>query len=133
MGAEMNHWYPQLYAGTTPVEPDRLPEEGYHLTEDLVDHAVDWVRTQQSLTPDRPFFTYLALGATHAPFHVATEWIERYEGRFDARLGRHARGDPRAPEAARHRRRPTPSWRRGPTGCRTGTSSTRTPSAWPSG
>ena len=84
MGAEMNHWYPQLYAGTTPVEPDRLPEEGYHLTEDLVDHAVDWVRTQQSLTPERPFFTYLALGATHAPFHVATEWIERYEGRFDA-------------------------------------------------
>ncbi len=83
MGAEMNHWYPQLYAGTTPVEPDRLPEEGYHLTEDLVDHAVDWVRTQQSLTPYRPFFTYLALGATHAPFHVATEWIERYEGRFD--------------------------------------------------
>ena len=39
MGAEMNHWYPQLYAGTTPVEPDRLPEDGYHLTEDLVDHA----------------------------------------------------------------------------------------------
>ena len=83
MGAEMNHWYPQLYAGTTPVEPDRLPEEGYHLTEDLVDHAVDWVRTQQSLTPYRPFFTYLALGATHAPFHVAEEWIQRYEGSFD--------------------------------------------------
>src|SRR4051794_29486316 len=83
MGAEMNHWYPQLYAGTTPVEPDRLPEEGYHLTEDLVEHAVDWVRTQQSLTPYRPFFTYLALGATHAPFHVAEEWIQRYEGSFD--------------------------------------------------
>ncbi|WP_198412307.1 arylsulfatase [Nocardioides mangrovicus] len=84
MGAEMNHWYPQLYTGTTPVEPDRLPEEGYHLTEDLVDHAVDWVRTQQSLTPDRPFFAYLALGATHAPFHVAQEWVDRYAGRFDA-------------------------------------------------
>ncbi len=42
-----------------------------------------WVRTQQSLTPERPFFTYVALGATHAPLHVATEWIERYEGRFD--------------------------------------------------
>ena len=83
MGAEMNHWYPQPYSGTTPVEPDRLPEEGYHLTEDLVDHAVDWVRTQQSLTPYRPFFTYLALGATHAPFHVADEWIQRYEGSFD--------------------------------------------------
>jgi arylsulfatase len=84
MGAEMNHWYPQLYDGTSPVEPDRLPEEGYHLSEDLVDHAVDWVGAQRSLTPDKPFFCYLALGATHAPFHVAPEWIERYRGRFDA-------------------------------------------------
>jgi arylsulfatase A-like enzyme len=83
MGAEMNHWYPQLYDGTTPVEPDRLPEDGYHLTEDLVDHAVDWVTAQQELTPDKPFFCYLALGATHAPFHVAPEWIERYAGAFD--------------------------------------------------
>jgi arylsulfatase len=83
MGAEMNHWYPQLYDGTSPVEPDRLPEDGYHLTEDLVDHAVDWVTATQELTPDRPFFCYLALGATHAPFHVAPEWIERYAGAFD--------------------------------------------------
>ena len=83
MGAEMNHWYPQLYDGTTPVEPDRLPEDGYHLTEDLVDHAVDWVTAQHELTPDKPFLCYLALGATHAPFHVAPEWIERYAGAFD--------------------------------------------------
>ena len=83
MGAEMNHWYPQLYDGTTPVEPDRLPEDGYHLTEDLVDHAVDWVRTQQTLTPDKPFLTYLALGATHAPFHVPRAWQDRYAGAFD--------------------------------------------------
>ncbi|MDX6299086.1 MAG: hypothetical protein QOF53_300, partial [Nocardioidaceae bacterium] len=84
MGAEMNHWYPQLYDGTTPVEPTRLPEDGYHLTEDLVDHAVDWVCTQHTLTPDKPFFAYLALGATHAPFHVAPSWRDRYAGRFDA-------------------------------------------------
>ncbi len=83
MGAEMNHWYPQLYDGTTPVEPDRLPEDGYHLTEDLVDHAVDWVTAQHELTPDKPFLCYLALGATHAPFHVAPEWIDRYAGAFD--------------------------------------------------
>jgi arylsulfatase A-like enzyme len=83
MGAEMNHWYPQLYDGTTPVEPERLPEDGYHLTEDLVDHAVDWVRLQQTLSPDKPFFAYLATGATHAPFHVPREWIERNAGRFD--------------------------------------------------
>ena len=83
MGAEMNHWYPQLYDGTTPVEPDRSPADGYHLTEDLVDHAVDWVRTQQELRPDRPFFSYLALGATHAPFHVPPAWRDSYRGRFD--------------------------------------------------
>lgn len=83
MGAEMNHWYPQLFQGTTPVEPDRRPEDGYHLSEDLVDHAVDWVTTQHAITPDRPFFAYLALGATHAPFHVAPEWREKYRGRFD--------------------------------------------------
>jgi arylsulfatase len=84
MGAEMNHWYPQLYDGTTPVEPERLPEDGYHLTEDLVDRAVQWVSTQQALTPDKPFFCYLALGATHAPFHVGQEWIDKYAGRFDS-------------------------------------------------
>ncbi|RJQ77368.1 arylsulfatase [Amycolatopsis panacis] len=83
MGAEMNHWYPQLYQGTTPIEPDRRPEDGYHLSEDLVDHAIDWVRTQRTLTPERPFFTYLALGAGHAPLHVGEEWQEKYRGRFD--------------------------------------------------
>ncbi len=84
MGAEMNHWYPQLYRGTSPVEPDLLPEDGYHLSEDLVDHAIEWVTTQQALTPDRPFFTYLAFGATHAPFHVAARWRDTYAGRFDS-------------------------------------------------
>ena len=83
MGAEMNHWYPQLYDGTTPVEPTRLPEDGYHLTEDLVDRATQWVSTQQAVTPDKPFFCYLALGATHAPFHVGQTWIDKYAGRFD--------------------------------------------------
>ncbi len=83
MGAEMNHWYPLLYQGTTPVEPTRRPEEGYHLSEDLCDHAIQWVRTQRTLTPDRPFFTYLAFGASHAPLHVAPEWQEKYRGRFD--------------------------------------------------
>jgi arylsulfatase A-like enzyme len=81
MGAEMNHWSPLLYEGTTPVEPVRRP--GYHLSEDLVDHAVDWVGTQRTLTPDRPFFTYLAFGASHAPLHVAPEWPRRYRGEFD--------------------------------------------------
>ena len=83
MGAEMNHWYPQLFRGTNPVEPDRRPEQGYHLSEDLAGHAIDWVRTQRALTPDRPFFTYLAFGASHAPLHVAPQWRDRYRGQFD--------------------------------------------------
>ncbi|MBZ5737742.1 sulfatase-like hydrolase/transferase [Nocardioides mangrovi] len=83
MGAEMNHWYPQLYQGRYAVEPDRLPEDGYHLSEDLVEKAISWIENQQAITPERPFFTYVAFGATHAPFHVAPEWRDRYAGRFD--------------------------------------------------
>ncbi|GAA1761316.1 arylsulfatase [Kocuria aegyptia] len=83
MGAEMNHWYPQLFDGTTPIEPTRRPEEGYHLSEDLVDRAIDWVNTQKTLTPDKPFFTYIAFGATHGPFHVGQDWKQKYRGRFD--------------------------------------------------
>ena len=83
IGGETNQYAPALYDGTTPVEPDRAPEEGYHLTEDLADHAIDWVRQQRSLMPDKPFFIYFAPGATHAPHHVPAEWSARYKGRFD--------------------------------------------------
>jgi arylsulfatase A-like enzyme len=82
IGGEDNQWYPSLYEGTTPVEPPKTPEEGYHLTEDLADNAINWVRTQRALAPDKPFFMYFAPGATHAPHHVPKEWIERYEGKF---------------------------------------------------
>ena len=82
IGGEDNQWYPSLYEGTTPVEPPRTPDEGYHLTEDLADHAIGWVRTQKALAPDEPFFMYFAPGATHAPHHVPREWIDRYRGRF---------------------------------------------------
>ncbi len=82
IGGEDNQWYPALYEGTTPVEPPKTPEEGYHLTEDLADHAVNWVRTQKALMPDKPFFMYFAPGATHAPHHVPKEWIEKYKGKF---------------------------------------------------
>ncbi|MFT2818242.1 arylsulfatase [Leifsonia sp. A12D58] len=83
VGAETNQWYPALYEGTTPVEPPKTPEEGYHLTEDLTDHAVDWLHQQKSLMPDKPIFMYYAPGATHAPHHVAPEWSSKYKGAFD--------------------------------------------------
>jgi len=82
IGGENNQWEPALYEGTTPVEPPRTAEEGYHLTEDLADRAISWIRTQKALMPDKPFFAYFAPGATHAPHHVPQEWADRYAGRF---------------------------------------------------
>ncbi len=81
--AETNQYYPAIYEGTTPVEPDRTPEEGYHFTADLTRKAIQWVRQQKSLMPDKPFFMYFAPGATHAPHHVPKEWADRYKGKFD--------------------------------------------------
>jgi arylsulfatase A-like enzyme len=83
IGGETNQYSPALYEGTTPVEPDKTPEEGYHLTEDIADRAIGWIRQQKALMPDKPFFTYFAPGATHAPHHVPAEWSAKYKGRFD--------------------------------------------------
>ena len=83
IGGEAHQYFPALYEGTTPVEPDRTPEQGYHLMGDMTDKAIGWVRRQKSLMPDKPFFAYFAPGATHAPHHVPPEWIDRYAGRFD--------------------------------------------------
>ena len=82
IGGENNQWDPALYEGTTPVEPPATPEQGYHLTEDLADHAISWVQAQKALMPDKPFFVYFAPGATHAPHHVPNEWVEKYKGKF---------------------------------------------------
>ena len=82
IGGENNQYYPALYDGTTPVEPERSPAEGYHLTEDLTDQAIDWIRTQKALAPEKPFFVYFAPGATHAPHHVPLEWADKYAGQF---------------------------------------------------
>ncbi|HJY33139.1 MAG TPA: arylsulfatase [Actinomycetota bacterium] len=83
IGGETNQYAPAIYDGTVPVEPDRTPEEGYHFTEDMTDHAIDWVRQQKALMRDKPFFVYFAPGATHAPHHVPIEWSDKYRGAFD--------------------------------------------------
>lgn len=83
IGGENNQYDPALYEGTTPIEPPATEEEGYHLTEDLADKAISWIRQQKALMPNRPFFTYFAPGATHAPHHVPKEWADKYAGRFD--------------------------------------------------
>jgi arylsulfatase A-like enzyme len=84
VGGETNQWYPALYRDTVPIDPPALPDEGYHLTEDMADQAIRWVKEQKALAPDQPFFVYFAPGATHAPHHVAPEWSAKYKGRFDA-------------------------------------------------
>ncbi|HTV47702.1 MAG TPA: arylsulfatase [Phycisphaerae bacterium] len=83
VGGETNQWYPALYEGTTPVEPEKTPEEGYHLNDDLATRATKWIRQQKALMADKPFFVYFAPGATHAPHHVPKEWIAKYKGKFD--------------------------------------------------
>jgi arylsulfatase A-like enzyme len=83
IGGETNQYYPALYEGTTAVEPDKTPEEGYHFTEDMTDKAIKWIRQQKALMGDKPFFVYFAPGATHAPHHVPAEWSARYKGKFD--------------------------------------------------
>jgi len=81
--AETNQYYPSIYEGTTAVEPEKTPEQGYHFTEDMTNKAIKWVRQQKALTPDKPFFMYFAPGATHAPHHVPKEWADKYKGKFD--------------------------------------------------
>ncbi len=81
IGGEANQWAPPLYDGTIRVEPPHDPN--YHLTTDLTNHAVSWMRFQHAMTPDKPFYVYFATGATHAPHHVPKEWIAKYKGKFD--------------------------------------------------
>ena len=83
IGGETNQWYPAIYEGTTPIEPDKTPEEGYHFTEDMTNKAIKWVRQQKALMVDKPFFMYFAPGACHAPHHVPSEWADKYKGKFD--------------------------------------------------
>jgi arylsulfatase A-like enzyme len=81
IGGETDQWYPLIYDGVTRVTPPHT--EGYHFTVDMTDQAINWVKAQQSMTPDKPFFVYYATGAVHAPHHVPKEWADKYKGRFD--------------------------------------------------
>jgi arylsulfatase A-like enzyme len=81
IGGEANQWSPAIYEDMTRIEVPAKPN--YHLMTDLADQAIKWISSQKALTPDKPFFTYFAPGATHAPHHVPEEWIAKYKGKFD--------------------------------------------------
>ena len=83
LGGETNQWYPDLINDNHSVSPPSIPEEGYHLTPDLVDHAISFVREAKVNAPEKPFFMYFCPGAAHAPHHVPKEWADKYKGKFD--------------------------------------------------
>jgi arylsulfatase len=83
MGGDTHQYYPELTYDNHRVEPERTPEEGYHLTEDLVDKAISFIADSKQVAPNKPFFLYFATGAMHAPHHVPKEWADKYKGKFD--------------------------------------------------
>jgi arylsulfatase len=81
IGGETNQWDPVIFDGVTKVE--KKENEDYHFTTDMTDEAIQWVKFQHAMTPDKPFMIYFATGAVHAPHHAPKEWIEKYKGQFD--------------------------------------------------
>ncbi len=82
MGAESSQWEPPVYDQSTPISP-HVGRPGYHLTEDLADHAITWMQRQHASAPDKPFFCYFSTPAVHAPHHVHKEWVDKFAGQFD--------------------------------------------------
>jgi arylsulfatase len=83
LGGETNQWYPDLIEDNHPIEQPAQPDEGYHLSADLADQAIRYVRDAKAVNPDKPWYMYFCPGCAHAPHHVFKEWSDKYEGRFD--------------------------------------------------
>jgi arylsulfatase len=83
LGAETNQWYPDLIHDNHPVEQPATPEQGYHFSTDITDHALAFIRDAKAVAPEKPFFLYYCPGACHAPHHAPKEWSDKYRGTFD--------------------------------------------------
>jgi arylsulfatase A-like enzyme len=83
MGGETDQWYPDLVYDNHPVAPPATPEEGYHLSKDIADKTIEFIRDAKVIAPDKPWFSYVCPGAGHAPHHVFKEWADKYAGKFD--------------------------------------------------
>ncbi|NNM59510.1 MAG: arylsulfatase [Legionellales bacterium] len=83
IGAETNQWYPDLTQDNQLIDQPYLPKDGYHLSKDLTDKAISYIADVKQCAPKKPWFIYLAYGATHAPHHAPQEWIDKYKGKFD--------------------------------------------------
>src|SRR5262245_59842286 len=83
IGGETDQFYPALIRNRDPIQPPKTPEQGYHLTTDLADECIGWIRQQKSIAPKRPVFAYFSAGATHAPHQPPLSWRGRHKGQFD--------------------------------------------------
>jgi arylsulfatase A-like enzyme len=83
IGGETNNWYPNLVEDNHYIDQPYLPEDGYHLSKDLADHAISFIRDSKQSAPDKPWFMWFCPGANHAPHHVPKEWADKYKGKFD--------------------------------------------------
>jgi len=83
LDGETDQFHPQLVSDNHPIEPPGRPQDGYHLSEDLVDQALKMVSDSRGVRPDRPFFLYLPFGATHAPHQAPASYLAKYRGAFD--------------------------------------------------
>ena len=81
LAGETSQWEPRLVENTTAIEPPH--DESYHLTEDMADKGIIWLKKHRAFAPDKPFFMYWAPGGVHGPHHVAQEWADKYKGKFD--------------------------------------------------
>jgi len=84
LGGDTHQYYPELVRDNSQTEPEKTPEEGYHLTVDLVERAKSMIADAKQVAPNKPFFLYFALGAMHSPHHVPKEWSDKYKGQFDS-------------------------------------------------
>ena len=83
LGGETNQWYPDLTEDNHFIEPPYGPEQGYHLSKDLADHAIAMIRDQKASNPSKPWFMWFCPGANHAPHQAPQEYIDKYKGKFD--------------------------------------------------
>jgi arylsulfatase A-like enzyme len=84
IGGETNQWYPDLIEDNKFIDQPYGPEEGYHLSKDLVDQALQMIRDQKASNPSKPWFMWLCPGANHAPHHAPKEYVDKYKGKFDS-------------------------------------------------
>ena len=82
LDALTDHFYPDVVEDNHRVDPPARPEDGYHLTEDLIDHAINYITDQASVKPEQPFFLYLSFGTAHCPHQAPREYLDKYRGRY---------------------------------------------------